>query len=172
VGGPTVVVVVVFKRPNGCIGYWYDHSWIGEIWYEFIHDPNMNYESNYESSKNYSFDSLRRPSALGNIMMLRRWMLVWRWKSRDMREHNRRCWHSRIHNRMLSRGNRSGCIVKSRGCIGSPLGFLTAAFFWLVSLPIFLALLAPLFGASTSSVHFLSRILRDKLRIVLKVVRG
>jgi len=30
--------------------------------------------------------------------------------------------------------------------IGGPLGFLTAAFFWLVSLPIFLALLASLSG--------------------------
>src|ERR1700735_124209 len=40
--------------------------------------------------------------------------------------------------------------------IDGPLGFLTAAFFWLVSLLIFLALLVSLFGASTSSLHFLS----------------
>ena len=57
--------------------------------------------------------------------------------------------------------------------IGGPLGFLTAAFFWLVSLGTYIFGPPSIsFGASTSSVHFLSRILRDKLRIVLKVVRG
>jgi hypothetical protein len=110
-----------------------------------------------------------RSRALGNIMMLRRWMLVWRWKRRDMR--------STIAG-VDTLGSIIGCCQEKIGVaallsrIGSPLGFLTAAFFWLVSLPIFLALLASLFGASTSSVHFLSRILRDKLRIVLKVFRG
>ena len=48
-GGPTVVVVVVFKRPSGCIGYILVRSFMN--YSEFIHDQNMNYELNYESSE-------------------------------------------------------------------------------------------------------------------------
>jgi hypothetical protein len=42
-GGPTVVVVVVFKRPSGCIPRILVRSFMN--YSEFIHDQKLNYES-------------------------------------------------------------------------------------------------------------------------------